>query len=176
MEAIREPQTGNAHGRGAGVTPKSVPMGHGIKANDSFHAATSRYVDIPGGRNRRNVWAIAGEPYSEAHFATFPTRLPELCLLAGSRAGDTVLNPFSGSGSTGVAALRNGRRYIGVDLKEAYHDIARRRLARAHYETTYGMEHAAERPVDGQMPLIGTEAAGSIAPQPGLCSIVEEDA
>jgi len=70
----------------------------------------------------------------------------------------TVLDPFSGSGSTGVAALRNGRRYIGIDLKDEYHAIARRRLERAHYETAYGVRHERERVADGQLPMFVSSA------------------
>jgi len=72
----------------------------------------------------------------------------------------TVLDPFSGSGSTGVAALRNGRRYIGIDLKDEYHDIARRRLTKAHYETAYGVRHERERVADGQLPMFASIVGG----------------
>jgi site-specific DNA-methyltransferase (adenine-specific) len=82
--AIRERQTGNAHPRGKGLTPKSAPMGHGIKANDSYHVATSKYVEVPGGRNRRTVWEIPPQPMPEAHFATFPEALVEPCIMGGT--------------------------------------------------------------------------------------------
>ncbi len=80
------------------------------------------------GRNKRSVWHVATQPYPEAHFATFPEALIEPCILAGSRPGDTVLDPFSGSGTTGVVALKRGRNYIGIELNPAYIELARKRI------------------------------------------------
>jgi len=75
-------------------------------------------------RNPGDVWTIPTQPYPGAHFAVFPPEIPERCILAGSRAGDTVLDPFSGSGTTGMVAGKHGRRYIGIDLNPEYHDLA----------------------------------------------------
>ena len=80
-------------------------------------------------RNKRDVWTMSSQPFSGAHFATFPMALPETCILAGSRIGGTVLDPFNGAGTTGIAAMNNGRNYIGVDLNAEYLDITRRRFA-----------------------------------------------
>lgn len=83
---------------------------------------------LPGGkRNRRSVWTIATEPYSEAHFATFPTELPRRCILASSRPGDTVLDPFGGSGTTGMVALELGRNAVLCELNPQYAELARKR-------------------------------------------------
>jgi site-specific DNA-methyltransferase (cytosine-N4-specific) len=82
-----------------------------------------------GGRNARTVWTISQTPNPQAHFATFPTELPTRCIKAGCKPGGTVLDPFSGSGTTGEAARMLGRRYIGIDLNPAYHDLAIRRFA-----------------------------------------------
>jgi site-specific DNA-methyltransferase (cytosine-N4-specific) len=82
-----------------------------------------------GGRNARTVWTIRQTPNPQAHFATFPTELPTRCIKAGCKPGGTVLDPFSGSGTTGEAARMLGRRYIGIDLNPAYHDLAIRRFA-----------------------------------------------
>jgi DNA modification methylase len=79
-------------------------------------------------RNARSVWQIATKPYSEAHFATFPPELPERCIKAGSRAGDTVLDPFMGSGTTAWVARNLERHAIGVELNPEYVEIAARRL------------------------------------------------
>lgn len=81
------------------------------------------------GRNLRSVWNIATTPFPEAHFATFPKKLVEPCVKAGSRPGDTVLDPFAGSGTTGVVALRLGRSFIGIELNPQYAELARRRIA-----------------------------------------------
>jgi site-specific DNA-methyltransferase (cytosine-N4-specific) len=81
-----------------------------------------------GSRNRRTVWTVPTEPFNEAHFATFPAKLIEPCVLAGSKEGDVVLDPFFGSGTTGLVAALNGRSFIGIELKAEYIEIARQRL------------------------------------------------
>lgn len=80
-------------------------------------------------RNRRSVWSIATSPYKGAHFATFPPALVEPCILAGSRPGDVVLDPFNGSGTTGQVALQHGRRYVGCELNPEYVALTYERLA-----------------------------------------------
>lgn len=79
-------------------------------------------------RNKRNVWEVATHPYPDAHFATFPPKLIEPCVLAGSAEGDTILDPFAGSGTTGVVALRHDRSFIGIELNPAYCEMARNRI------------------------------------------------
>ena len=196
-EAIREPQNGTAHSRGKGITPKSQPMGQGIKANTSFHAATALWhKSSDSKRNRRSVWTITTKPFKEAHFATFPPEIPEICIKAGTsekgccpecgspwervversagRLTDrknnnqfkhdamtshgegatslrvsfdrettgwrptcthnldpipcTVLDPFMGSGTTGVMAQKLGRKFIGIELNPEYEEMAERRI------------------------------------------------
>ena len=83
------------------------------------------------GRNCRTVWSIATQPYPEAHFATFPEAIPERCIKAGTRVGDMVLDPFTGSGTTGQVALQLGRNFIGVELNPQYAELARRRIGSA---------------------------------------------
>jgi site-specific DNA-methyltransferase (cytosine-N4-specific) len=80
-------------------------------------------------RNKRSVWTIATEPYSGAHFAVMPSALVEPCILAGSRPGDIVFDPFLGSGTVASVAERLGRRYIGIDLNPAYQGMQRERTA-----------------------------------------------
>jgi DNA modification methylase len=74
------------------------------------------------GRNARSVWDINTTPFPGAHFATFPPELPRRCILAGCKPGGTVLDPFSGSGTTGMVAAQLGRRYVGIDLFQKYLD------------------------------------------------------
>ena len=81
-----------------------------------------------GLKNRRSVWSINTESFAGAHFATFPTKLVEPCILAGSEPGDTVLDPFLGSGTVGLVSCRLNRKFLGVELSEEYASIARRRL------------------------------------------------
>lgn len=80
------------------------------------------------GRNKRDVWTVATAPYSEAHFATFPPKLIEPCILAGAPAGGVVLDPFAGSGTTGLVCARLGRQFIGIELNSEYCEIARKRI------------------------------------------------
>ncbi|MCA7959467.1 site-specific DNA-methyltransferase [Burkholderia multivorans] len=80
------------------------------------------------GANKRSVWTIATKPYEGAHFATFPEALVEPCVLAGSRPGDVVFDPFFGSGTTGQVAQRLGRRFLGCELNPDYEPLQRDRL------------------------------------------------
>jgi len=80
-------------------------------------------------RNKRTVWNIATEPYAEAHFAVFPSEIPRLCIVAGSRPGDTVLDPFHGAGTTAMVAKNLGRVYIGAEINEDYIKMSTKRLA-----------------------------------------------
>ena len=80
------------------------------------------------GRNKRSVWKINTQPYKEAHFAVFPEKLPELCIKAGSKKGDIVLDPFFGSGTTGYVAQRLYRKWLGIELNPEYIKIANKRF------------------------------------------------
>ena len=79
-------------------------------------------------RNKRSVWSINTKPYKEAHFAVFPEKLPELCIKAGSKKGDVILDPFFGSGTTGWVAQRLGRKWLGIELNPEYIKIAKKRF------------------------------------------------
>ncbi len=85
-------------------------------------------VDSKRERSRRTVWAIPTTPYTGAHFAVFPPELVRLCILGGSTPGSTVLDPFLGSGTTGMVALQQGRGFVGIELKEEYAALARERV------------------------------------------------
>ena len=82
----------------------------------------------PKGAHLRSVWTIAPQPSNLPRFAAYPPRLVEPCILAGSRPGDLVLDPFAGTGTTGLVALRLGRRFLGIELNPEYADMARRRI------------------------------------------------
>ena len=81
-----------------------------------------------GSRNKRTVWTIATAPFPEAHFATFPPELPEICIKAGCPAGGTVLDPFGGAGTTGLVADRLQRNAILIELNPEYAAMAERRI------------------------------------------------
>lgn len=92
---------------------KLAEAGSGTKNNDSMDEALAEMRDT---RNRRSVWTVATEPYKGSHFATFPTKLIEHCILAGAPAGGIVFDPFFGSGTTGQVAQALGRKFIGIDI------------------------------------------------------------
>ena len=83
------------------------------------------------GRNKRSVWTVTTKPFKGAHFATFSPDLIDPCILAGSAAGGTVLDPFFGAGTTGLVAKKHGRECIGMELNPAYAEIAKVRLGQA---------------------------------------------
>lgn len=85
-------------------------------------------VREPNGRNRRTVWSIPTEPFLGAHFATFPPKLVEPCVLAGSQPGDWVLDPFFGSGTVGVVCEQQRRKYVGIELNPEYVQLAVERI------------------------------------------------
>lgn len=84
--------------------------------------------DIPKTRNRRDVWQINTFPFKGSHFAAFPPKLAETCILAGCPEGGVVLDPFFGSGTTGLAAKKLGRQYIGIELNPDYCKLAEKRI------------------------------------------------
>jgi DNA modification methylase len=101
-----------------------------IREGDTARASgnKTRVIADGSGRNARSVWTITTKPYAEAHFATFPPELPERCIKAGSQEGDTVLDPFMGSGTTAWVARHLGRHTVGTELNPDYISIAANRL------------------------------------------------
>lgn len=87
-----------------------------------------RGVVVANNRNRRSVWTVATHSFAWAHFATFPPDLIKPCILAGCPEGGTVLDPFFGSGTTGVVATQLGREYLGIELNPEYVELARQRI------------------------------------------------
>jgi len=86
------------------------------------------FMLVSGKRNKRSVWTVTTKPFKEAHFATFPPDLIEPCILAGAPEGGTVLDPFMGSGTTGVVSVQFKRSFIGIDLNPKYLEMARSRI------------------------------------------------
>lgn len=152
-EAVREPAVGFYNAAPAGSKGTSKPntrrrgnsrtfRGGGVYTHDQA-ADNSAKVErqshglVPnetGKRNRRSVWTVATRPYKGAHFATFPEELVRPCVLAGSKPGDTVLDPFSGSGTTGAVAVQEGRDYIGIEINPVYSKMSEQRLREAAQE------------------------------------------
>jgi DNA modification methylase len=117
-EAITEPSVSNRE--------RGRPDGQPTYAK--FGRNTSCGVN-PSGRNRRSVWTVSTKPFKQCHFATFPEDLITPCVLAGSREGDTVIDPFSGAGTTGVVAVKHGRNFVGVELNADSVAMSERRIA-----------------------------------------------
>ena len=101
-------------------------------SDDKHHQTKSgnKYIDS-GFRNKRSVWKITTKPYKEAHFATFPMELPITCIKAGCPEGGIVLDPFFGSGTTGLAAQELSRHWVGIELNPEYIEIAKRRTSQS---------------------------------------------
>jgi DNA modification methylase len=119
-DAIAEPATGRA-------------SGNGFKRDHRISQGAGRDTQWEGAdtRNARNVWTICSKPYGGAHFATMPPALAKRCILAGSRPGDTVIDPFFGSGTTGESAEALGREWIGCELQEDYVPLINERTAQS---------------------------------------------
>jgi site-specific DNA-methyltransferase (adenine-specific) len=134
-DAIREPHVtfgpqsrmrgGRRHFFRRGSTPEA-----GKNAGQSnLHAARWDQAFHPKGRNKRSVWSIPLSKFRDAHFAVFPESLVETCLRATCPAGGLVLDPFMGSGTTGLVALRLSRRFLGIDCSAEYCAMAAQRLS-----------------------------------------------
>lgn len=101
--------------RGAGAVAASFDEHRGLSESNSFHV---------NGKNPGDVWRMGNSPFKEAHFATMPPELARRAVLAGCRPGGTVLDPFSGSGTSGMVARENGRKYVGIDINSEYLDLS----------------------------------------------------
>ena len=121
-ESIKEPV----------VTPIDAKAGHkfgGNKTTKELNATISgKKWEYSSTRNKRNVWTITTKPFKDAHFATFPKDLIEPCIKAGCPKGGVVLDPFGGSGTTGIVAALNNRNAILIELNQNYIDIANKRI------------------------------------------------
>jgi DNA modification methylase len=100
--------------------------GHAKPHNGEALNATSHHWPYVT-RNKRSVWTLKTQPYPDAHFATMPEDLVKPCVLAGSRPGNLILDPFAGSGTTGKVALELGRRAILIELSAAYVQLIKQR-------------------------------------------------
>jgi len=97
---------------------------------DVEHESHGNVPNESGLRNKRSVWTVATQPFPEAHFATFPPALIQPCILAGSRIGDVVIDPFMGAGTMGVVAGKLGRKWVGIELNPKYKAMAELRIKR----------------------------------------------
>ena len=125
-EAIAEPAANPNSGKSWETRKASgEPMRHGLTGAASHGAGG---FQTGATRNRRSVWTLATKPFKGAHFAVMPEALVEPCILAGSKEGDLILDPFLGSGTVAVVAVKHGRRWVGCELNPAYAEIAKSRI------------------------------------------------
>jgi len=132
VEAVAVPATGRSSGQTfASRTPYATTAGAIGSGNRRWGSNASSTLEAPReSRRLTDVWPMATAGFPDAHFAVFPEELVQNCILAGCRPGGTVLDPFAGSGTTGMVALKHGRRFVGIDLSAKYLDLAlRTRLA-----------------------------------------------
>jgi site-specific DNA-methyltransferase (cytosine-N4-specific) len=132
-DAIREPAVGkydpNFKPRKKDWTERGWPTDENGNPIGTGNAIQATNPQAPAnGRNKRDVWTITTKPFKGAHFAVMPEALVEPCVLAGSAEGDTVLDPFTGSGTVAVVALRHGRNFVGTELNPEYAKIAYDRI------------------------------------------------
>jgi site-specific DNA-methyltransferase (adenine-specific) len=106
----------------------STPEQGKNSGDSNLHDARWDQAFHPKGRNKRTVWSIPLSKFREAHFAVFPDKLVETCILASCPENGLVLDPFVGSGTTAVVAKRLGRAFLGIDCNREYCEMARRRL------------------------------------------------
>jgi site-specific DNA-methyltransferase (cytosine-N4-specific) len=133
LDAIREPHAAKSIyqqevARRRPHDPGKAAAARNQTGSTGFAAGMRELTEA--GANPGDVWTVPTAPFAAAHFAVMPLALAERCIQAGCKPGGTVLDPFSGSGTTGLAATRHGRRYIGIDLSAEYLDLSlRTRLA-----------------------------------------------
>jgi DNA modification methylase len=128
MEAVKEPSTMHPVDWNNDGTQKRESYVRGDFGGKNIEPGKEAFRTISSTRNRRSVWTITTKPFSGAHFAVFPPEIPEICIKAGSRVGDTILDPFAGAGTTGFVAEKLGRNFIGIELNPDYVAIAEKRI------------------------------------------------
>ncbi len=129
-EAVREPLSQSTHSRNnySRISKSTSKRDLAESASAFQRDGRAEPVVSQEGRNLRSVWTITTRGFKGAHFATFPVDLAKRCILAGSSEGDTVLDPFVGSGTTALAALQLGRGCIGIELNPDYLTLAKNRI------------------------------------------------
>ncbi len=124
-KAIRQPYKEGTVG-GSQIGGKKGNSELGMKTK--LQKTPQGFFELRDGANLKSVWKIPVKPFKGAHFATFPEKIPELCIKAGSKEGDIILDPFFGSGTTGWVAQRMNRKWLGIELNSDYIKIAEERF------------------------------------------------
>ena len=135
LQAIKEPAgtKGNARSfRGGGAYTGGRSFNNSAEVARESHGNAKNEA---GTRNKRDVWTVSTTGFRGAHFAVFPEKLIEPCILAGCPEGGTVLDPFTGSGTTGVVAKKLGRDFVGIEINPEYHKMALGRIGNTEAST-----------------------------------------
>lgn len=128
-QGSRGSQEGATAPRDKRVRPSAVKGSFNGKTEAMADTGQNAFRAVTEMRNLRDVWTVDTQPFPEAHFATFPPRLIEPCVIAGCPIGGAILDPFAGAGTTGLVAKKHGRNFIGIELNPAYVAMAEKRLA-----------------------------------------------
>lgn len=133
-------QPGKTNGKMKAVLPRFGGKKYGDDESEETRTKSGKpYAPSPR-RNKRDVWTISTGGFKGAHFAVFPERLVEPCILAGSQEGGVVLDPFMGSGTTGAVAKRLRRDFVGIEINPEYCQMAAGRIAAKSKESTRVMQ------------------------------------
>lgn len=127
-DAIREPSVDAEKSAARYKSAFGGKKNEALLQTDQVHTRPIGMREFDGMRNKRSVWTVTTKPFRGAHFATFPPDLIEPCILAGSREGDIVLDPFGGSGTTAGVALKHGRKAILCELNPEYGSLVEDRI------------------------------------------------
>ena len=133
QDAVKEESanTWNSAKGFSGNGKRSKANGYDLHAQNQFRNRHEHDV-LKSGRNKRSVWTVTTMPNKEAHFAVFPQELIKPCVLAGCPRNGTILDPFMGIGTTGIAAVTRGRKFVGIEISDYYTEIAKKRIKLAY--------------------------------------------
>lgn len=141
-DAIREPhvtftnQSKMKGGRNHFGKKNGTPENGKNAGNQNLHDGRWDQAFHPKGRNKRTVWEIPLGKFRDAHFAVYPEKLVEICLLASTKKNDFILDPFTGSGTTGVVSKKIDRKFIGIELIKKYQEMAQKRIDETTFQAT----------------------------------------
>lgn len=141
-DSIREPhitftnQSKMRGGRNHFGKKNGTPENGKNAGNQNLHDGRWDQAFHPQGRNKRTVWEIPLGKFRDTHFAVYPEKLVEICLLASTKRNDVILDPFTGSGTTGVVAKKFDRKFLGIELERKYQEMAQKRIDETVFQET----------------------------------------
>lgn len=124
-------QPGKTNGSMKAALPRFGGVKYGADGRTEARTKSGRECIPALRRNKRDVWTVSTAGFTGAHFAVFPEKLIRPCILAGSRPGGIVLDPFAGSGTTGIVAIKEGREFLGIEINKTYCTLSENRIREA---------------------------------------------